>query len=938
MKTYFLLLFTIMSTVGLAQKNGSIVGKLTDKELNNEPLAFANVLIKGSTQGTTSDFDGLFEITDVAPGTYTLIISFLGYETLEVPNVVVESDKVTEINAGLGASTVGLDEVVVTTTARQDSEIALLLQQKKALVIQESIGAEVLTRKGIGDAAAAVAQIAGISKQQGSSNVYVRGLGDRYQNTTLNGLSLPSTDVNKKNIDLDLFASDVIQSIGVSKAYSTNFYGDFSAGNVNIVSKAHTGQAYLSVNLGSGINSAAIGEDFLLNEGISYFGRYNRYDNNPFAIVLGQPVDPVDASAPVNVNVGLEGGFSLIFSDESRLSFFGTASFTNGWRFRQGEASDFTNALNSSYPNVDQYVYNATTTALANIDYKISDKFKLQYRSLYINSAQDQTEFFGINGEGTIRDDIGDTDEGFFVYNGRFNQDQIFVNQLLGEFIDEEKGLEVNLGFGYNKVLSDEPDRKRFTLQNYQFALDNDPNTNPIFFDNVAFDNQRFFQEIEDDEFNGFIHVKKQFSENFALNVGYAGRRKVRNFNAIRYGYEFTDNNLEIADVNNLDEIFNVSNIDIPNGSGLWDVVTLNPIPGQSTVNRPGLPDSQYRGELNVYAGHVNAEIQLLDKKLLVIPGIRFENFQQEITYDVQGDIIPPGTSTTVNASDNLFLPSVNARYALNEDMNLRGSFSMTASFPEFKEVAPFVYEDVVIRYGGNPDLLGGIDGDGPNFSEIFNYDLKYEWFLSPREIISLGVFYKQIKDPVNRVTARDATGDQRYFRTGDQADVFGVELELRKNLLKNAEEEPLLNLGFNLAWTDTNQDLQSVGGTFTTSFNKTESELEGASDIIFNTDLSFTPTIGKFKPKATLIGSYFSDRIFALGAGTVGDISEESVTTLNLVVINPITDNFEIGLTARNLLNPDITLSQTDQVGNRLIITEFKDGIDVGLSLKYKF
>ncbi|MEM9869444.1 MAG: carboxypeptidase-like regulatory domain-containing protein, partial [Bacteroidota bacterium] len=222
MKTYFLLLFTIMSTVGLAQKNGSIVGKLTDKELNNEPLAFANVLIKGSTQGTTSDFDGLFEITDVAPGTYTLVISFLGYETLEVPNVVVESDKVTEINAGLGASTVGLDEVVVTTTARQDSEIALLLQQKKALVIQESIGAEVLTRKGIGDAAAAVAQIAGISKQQGSSNVYVRGLGDRYQNTTLNGLSLPSTDVNKKNIDLDLFASDVIQSIGVSKAYSTN--------------------------------------------------------------------------------------------------------------------------------------------------------------------------------------------------------------------------------------------------------------------------------------------------------------------------------------------------------------------------------------------------------------------------------------------------------------------------------------------------------------------------------------------------------------------------------------------------------------------------------------------------------------------------------------------------------------------------------------------
>lgn len=919
-----------------AQQNGSIVGKLTDKELNNEPLPFANVLIKGTTKGTTSDFDGLFQIEDVEPGTYTLTFSFLGYETLEVPNVVVEAGKVTEINAGLGASSVGLDEVVVTTTARKDSEIALLLQQKNALVMQEAISAEALTKKGIGDAAAAVAQISGISKQQGSSNVYVRGLGDRYQNTTLNGLSLPSTNVNKKNIDLDLFASDVIESIGVSKAYSTNFYGDFSAGNVNIVSKAHTGRAYLNVNVGSGFNTAAIGEDFLLNEGISYFGRYNRYDNNPFAIVLGQPVDPVDAGAPVNANFGMEGGFSFDFSEESRLSFFGTASFSNGWRFRRGEASDFTNTLNSSYPTVDQYIYDATTTALANIDYKVSNKFKMQYRSLYINSATDQTEFFGSNGQGSIRDDIGDTDEGFFVYNGRFNQDQIFVNQFLGEYADE--GFEANWGFGYNKVLSDEPDRKRFTLQNYQFALDNDPSTNPIFFDNVAFDNQRFFQEIEDDEFNGFINIKKIFSENFALNVGYAGRRKVRNFNAIRYGYEFTDNDLEITDVNNLDAIFDVTNIDIPNGSGLWDVVTLNPIPGQSTVNRPGLPDSQYSGELKVYAGHINAEIKALDQKLLLIPGIRIESFQQEITYDVQGDIIQPGVLTSVTSDDNLFLPSLNARYALNEDMNLRGSFSVTASFPEFKEVAPFVYEDVVIRYGGNPDLLGGADGTGPNYSEIFNYDLKYEWFPSARELVSFAVFYKQINDPVNRVTARDATGDQRYFRTGDQADVFGVELEVRKNILTDTEDQPILNLGFNLAWTDTNQDLKSVGGTFTTSFNRTESALEGASDIIFNTDLSFTPTIGKFKPKATLVGSYFSDRIFALGAGSVGDIIEESVPTLNFVLINPITENFEIGLTARNILNPDITLSQSDQAGNRLIITEFRDGVDVGLSLKYKF
>jgi len=925
-----------ISLIATSQNTGSIAGKLIDKEFNNEPLPFANVIIKGTTVGTISDDDGLYILDDLEAGTYTIVYSFVGYETQEI-EVRVEADKVTEVNVTMGANA-ALDEIVITTTARKESEIALLLDQKNAIQIKQSIGVEELSRKGVSNAAGAVAKISGISKQESSSNVYVRGLGDRYQNTTLNGLSLPSTDVNKKNIDLGLFSSDIIENIGVSKAYSTNFFSDFSAGNVDITSKSHSGKSYINISLGSGVNSAAIGEDFRLNEGISYFGRYNRYDNNPFAIVLSQPVDPVDASSPINASFGLEGGFSIDLSSVSKINFFGTASFSNGWRFREGEATNFTNTENSRYPNVEQFIYDATTTAMANIDYIIDENLKLQYRSLYINSATDQTEFFGTKGLGIIRDDQG-IDEGFFVYNGRFNQDQVFVNQFLGEFKDRDNGFFIDWGFGYNKVLSDEPDRKRFVLQNYQLALDNDPDTNPTFFQNVPFDNQRFFQEIEDDEYNGFLNFKKEYSQSFSLNFTYSGRRKIRNFNAIRYGYDLVDQlTTEVPDVNNLGDILNINNLNIPTGSGLFDIQTLNPIPGQSTINRPGLPDSRYTGRLSVHATGLNAEVKLLENKLLLVPGLRVESFDQEITYDVQGDIVQPGIETMVTAYDNLYLPSLNAKYELNEDMNLRASYSLTASFPEFKEVAPFVYEDVVIRYGGNPDLLGGADGTGPIYSEINNFDLKWEWFTNPGEIISFAAFYKTIADPVNRVTARDATGDQRYFRTGDQAEVLGFELELRKNVLTNDTGEPLLNLGFNFAYTDTKQDLKSVSGTFTTSFDSTESELEGASDIIANADVTFTPKLGNFKPRATLVGSYFSDRIFALGAGSVGDIIEESVPILDFVLLNPITENFEIGITARNLLNPNITLSQTDQTGNKIIISEFKDGINAGVTLKYKF
>nr|WP_299486632.1 TonB-dependent receptor [uncultured Allomuricauda sp.] len=941
MKTYLVLVFSLFTLASIAQENGSIVGKLTDKELNNDPLAFANVLIKGTTQGTTSDFDGLFEIADVEPGTYTLVISFLGYETLEVPNVVVELDKVTEVNAGLGASSVGLDEVVVTTSARKDSEIALLLQQKNALVIQEAISAEALTLKGIDDAASAVAQISGISKQQGSSNVYVRGLGDRYQNTTMNGLSLPSNDVNKKNVDLDLFASSIIENVSVSKAYSPSFYGDFAAGNVNIDSKEYTGDGYLEVSLGSGFNSNASGEDFVRSEGPSNFGFYNRYDNDPFAIVLSHGVDPQEAWNPVNISGAIEGGYSFNFNnDESRLSFFGAASFGNGYELLEGPARDFTNVLKVDFPNVQEFNYSTTTTALGNVTYKINNEHKLKYSSLFINSSSDAVGFYGVNGQGTNRDAIITTDEGFYVMNVQFNQDMIFVNQLTGQHVFSEK-LSLDWGTGFNKVFSDEPDRKRITLENYQFALDNDTSTNPVFYTNIPFDNQRFFQSIEDDELNSFLNLGYQASEKVKFNFGYNGRRKERRFNSIRYGYEIQDrDNTPITDVNNFNTIFDVNNINIPNGEGLWDLLVLNPINNEiGNRNRPGLPENTYKGNLNIHAVYAAAEIAL-SEKLGIVPGIRLESFSQKVGYDViniRAD--DPGNRSVY---ENIFLPSLNLRYALNDNSNLRFGFSKTASFPEFKEVAPFVYESVTQRVGGNPDLLGGLDGNGPTYSDIFNYDVKYEWFLERGEIISVAAFAKTIKDPVNRVVAADATGTQRYFRTGDQADIYGAELELRKNLYTDADDNAIVSLGLNAAYTHTKQDLKDIPGgaenTFGTAFDRDSDELEGASPFIINTDLNYSPVFGNYKPKATVAFSYFSDRIFSLGSGSLGNIVEKAVPTLNFVWKNSFGEHFEANLTAKNILDPDVTLVREGTDLGDIIIREYNLGVNVGLTLKYKF
>src|SRR5690606_31202940 len=273
MKNLILIFVALFSLSALAQEKGTIVGKLTDKEADNEPLPFANILIKGTIKGTTTDFDGLYSIENVEPGVYTLIFSFVGYETQEV-NIEVVSGKVTEVNVALGASAAALDEIVITTTTKRESEVALLLEQKKAVEIKQTIGAQELSRKGVGDVATAVTKTSGVSKQEGSNNIYVRGLGDRYNSTSINGLPVTSNDPEKKNISLDIFSTDIVEFISIDKVYGPTISGDFAGGNVDITSINYKGKGMFEFSVGTTVGTNAINnhDNFKLQDGPSRFG------------------------------------------------------------------------------------------------------------------------------------------------------------------------------------------------------------------------------------------------------------------------------------------------------------------------------------------------------------------------------------------------------------------------------------------------------------------------------------------------------------------------------------------------------------------------------------------------------------------------------------------------------------------------------------------
>jgi hypothetical protein len=232
----FLFITFFICTISIAQNKGTISGVLTDKETNNQPLPFANVLVKGTNTSANTDIDGKYSL-NVNPGNYILIFSFVGYESVEQP-VTVKANETITVNQVLSSGGYTLKDVVVKSSAvNKQKESALLLDQKNAVSFKAAIGAEEISRKGINDVANAVAKVSGVSKNDDSGNVFVRGLGDRYNVTTLNGLPLPSNNPANKNILLDIFTTNIVDNIGVSKTFEAQNYADFGGANIDITAK-----------------------------------------------------------------------------------------------------------------------------------------------------------------------------------------------------------------------------------------------------------------------------------------------------------------------------------------------------------------------------------------------------------------------------------------------------------------------------------------------------------------------------------------------------------------------------------------------------------------------------------------------------------------------------------------------------------------------------
>ena len=922
MKFNSLLLFLLFSLIGFSQ-NGRVAGTILDKEYDNEPLVFANVLIKGTTIGTSTDDFGKYSIS-LKPGNYTLIINYLGYETKEFP-ITIKANQTVTINHTLEASGVQLEDVVVVHSITKESESALLNEQQKSVEIKQAIGAEEISKKGISDVAAAVAKTTGISKQEGSSSIFVRGLGDRYNSTTMNGLPLPSNNPSNKNISLDIFSTDIVEYIGIDKTYNYRNYGDFAGANVDIVSKNYKGSGIVELGTGMGINSNAITQNkFYLQDGPNFHGFSNEgIPSNPLASYNFNTSWDKQGQTPVNSSMYLRGGDSFSFGETSKLSFFLNASFDNGYTYKEGirrggvEASQGI-AKKDLYRK--SYDYATNSNLMANINYKINNNHNLRINSMFINSSsQKHEEFTGVL-------DIFDnaTEGGGFIRRSTFDRTALLVNQLLGEHKFGERTT-FDWGLSYNMLSNVVPDRMQNT---FTPSDQSDPSSPLIPSDLNQSDNHRFYQDMTDDEVAGNFTLSYKFGKNDDSSykgkfiAGYSARYKEINFDAtqINIGISRTITQPNI-DLNNIDGYFNQNNFN----AGLFTLRTFRG--GLSSPN--ALDPQNFNGQQIISAGFGAIEYQFTPK-LYVIAAFRSEFIIQDIFYD-----------TSLKQGKTLFdtmeyLPSLSAKYELTEKQNLKLAASKTYTLPQFKERAPFLFEEVGQSYIGNPSLYNSTD---------YNFDLKWEYFPKNGEVISLTGFGKYIQNPINEVTIASATNDISWVNSGEKAIGIGGELEIRKNLIArenfSTNKNTNLSSGLNISYLHTTQDLDSEKVSRETdglgvAFTNNDSRLTGASDLLINADMSFNKDFSKEKSlTATLSGSYFSDRIAALGVTGKGDLVDSEVVAVDFILKFKFNKNIGFGFSARNLTDPTIERKQDIQ---NVVVKKKKKGRNFSLSMKYSF
>ena len=890
-----ILLSLLLSIITFVCNATNLKGVVFDKS-TQEPLVGVTIFIKGTTTGDVTDLDGRFELVNLNNGSYTIIVSYLSFKTQEI-NVQV-SDSTPELQIGMESDNQRLDEVVVTARRNMESEQALQTERLQSTVAIENIGAKEMTIKGISNVQEGVKKLTGISIAP-AGQLIVRGLGDRYSITTLNGLPIASPNPDNKLIPLDLFPSSTVQNITVSKVYDAASFADYSGAHINISTKNNVPDDFIQIGLTVGGNFNTIGREryqmdrnrtlyrtptmdkSALDMPLSDFDNYAA-KNNIFRTSFD--VDQKVALPSMGGNISLGKNFSI---GKQTLTILVSANMSNDFQniydafYKTLEATGNTQS-DFSY---DSYEQQLKMAALGYVGTTLRQNDRIGYTFFFTRDANDTYQYReGVDAEGHHLVGSNNTTHIYALQSHQLNG--------VHEFLSDK--LELDWGASYSQTSSDEPDRRQVMYVKEDEIL-------KLFKLNRQ-ETMRYFGYLDEQEWNGKVGLKWKWNDRSFLKVGVNYKDKARDYMGTRFYYNLNRINPMVTSPYDTDEFLNMTNI--ANG----DIV----------IERKKQPKDSYMAGNRILAGYILTDLYLTDNLLLNL-GLRYEISQQWVNYTSDGG---DWDARRRDLDKNDLFPTINLKYTINDAHNLRFAASRTITRPSFIEMAPFLYQE---SYGsaqvrGNENLQNGYN---------YNIDLKYEWFNRNGDMVSVSGYFKYLENPIERIQELNGGATLHSFRNADNGLATGVELEFRKELVKD------LRLGVNASYMYTNVKLPE-GGAYT---NK-ERSLQGASPILLNADLTWTH---KFKNDGALslalLYNLQGSRIYAVGVSQLGDIKQQAVHTLNFNANYNINERLGLRLLVNNLFGRDMVyVHDVPFTGQTVEVERFKRGANFEIGVNYKF
>ena len=867
---------------------GRIVGRIVDSQ-SGQGVAHVAVQVVGTRLGTVSGVEGRYTITNVPAGTITLQARLIGYTPKTVTGIMLSANKSLEQTITLVQSAAVLSATVVTAEAQRGSTAEALNAQRTAIGIVSAVTVEQISKSPDSDAAQAAQRVSGVTLQRGGT-LFVRGLGERYTTTQLNGTRVPSPEPEKRTVPLDLFPSSLIEAVTTAKTFTPDQQGDFSGAQVEIKTREFPAVRQYTLSMTAGYNSGATGGDVLTaftagGEQFASVGgkrdlpsllrslgnlqgiHLNQADENLLIGKFRNAWTPrTETGAPNSSTSFSVGGNDPVLGQ--RIGYLLSGTFSQSTDVRTGQIRALANRGNEPGSTVEQDRFEGESGStsvmwggLANFSTLVAGHSRLMFNNTYSRTADNDArrEFGYFENEG---------------FNARIDRQQyversVRSNQVAAEHQFGEQH-RIDWALTSSGVTRDEPDRTEFV-----YVIE--PGTNGT--DVLRWHNSSNAGAVR--TFSSLAEDNREGRFNYQLNFSALGRQHFLKVGGL---YRETDRDADTR----------AFAITAPGASNAIRELTPEQLfdgrlTGQTDSVLHIIPLAQggsYAARDQLAAGYLMTEIGLTSR-LRLITGARYES--DELLVNATSTLGSP-VRTSNNWTD--LLPSAALNFDLTDFQNLRLSVSRTLARPEYRELVPIKSRDVLNGddLEGNPDL---------ERTRIDNADLRWEWYPASGEVLSIGVFAKRFDKPIERVY-RAAGASSRFvgFVNAESAENFGVELEARKSLAFAGRFFEPFSVFSNLTLMHSEIDL----GANQSAATNPKRRMVGQAPYVLNLGLAYTSASGG--TSATLLFNRVGDRIEAAGDLPLPDVVQQTRNVMDFSLRFPVFGALSGRFDAKNLLD----------------------------------